>query len=274
MDTADRGQIDAGRVRAFFEAIAEGNLNRVKLILAEDPDLLFADLDDRSNSPAIEALDSGHPDVTDFLAREELRRVKDGTVPPKDLYGAIHDLGEVAHAGTGYPLAEQLRAEAESVVVQFLHHEDESFRYIALNVLGLHWDLRRHRETFQSMMLDDPDDDVRRMAVACLGHVLRGSRDWEASRSLLGKLRDRTEQESVKHTAYEALLETWFGSNASHRQFVKIMEARRPLERASDEAGGRGDWTLASEMWQQAGRVWQDHVDWEFIAKLERGEEP
>jgi len=274
MDTADRGQIDAGRVRAFFEAIAEGNLNRVKFILAEDPDLLFADLDDRSRSPTIEALDSGHHDVTDYLAREGLRRLEEGTVPGKHLYGVIHDLGEVAHSEAGYPLAERLRAEAEPVVVQLLRDEDESFRSIAINVLGLHWDLRRHRETFQSMMLDDPDDDVRRLAVACFGYVLRGSRDWEATKPLLNKFRDKDEGHSTRETAYEALLEIWLGFDAAHQRSLEVETARGPLDTASRDASHRENYELSLQLGEQAHRIWENYIDSDFIAKLERGEEP
>jgi len=274
MGKPDRVQIDAARVQALFDAIAEGNLMRVKAFLAEEPDLLFADYLDGRASPAREALHSEQFDIADYLAREELRQLGDDTVPRDDIYGAIHDLGEVAHAETGYPLAEQLRAEAEPVVVQFLRHDDESFRYIALNVLGLHWDLRTHRETFAAMMFDDPDDAVRRLAVACLGFVLRGSRDWEATKPLLHKLRDQDEQDSTRETAYEALLDIWFGWDASHRHFLEVMKARSPLDSASREASAREEYDLSLRLGGQSDRIWEDHVDSEFIAKLERGEEP
>lgn len=215
MDTPDHDPIEADRIQAFFDAISSGNLRRVKALLAEEPQLLFADLDDRA-SPAREALHSEHRDITDYLAREELRRLEEGTVPREHLYGAIHDLGDVAHAGTGYPLADQLRGVAEPVVVQFLRHEDPSLRYIALNVLGLHWKLRAHRETSASMMVEDPYDDDR----------------------------------------------------------GKVMEARGPLERASNEASAREDYGWSVRLGEQAARVWEDHVDWNFIAALERGQEP
>lgn len=273
MNGSERDEIGADRIQEFFDAISRGNLTEVRALLEGDLGLLYADLVDR-NSPAIDALDSGHHDVTDYLAREEIRRLGEGAVPHQHLYRVIHDLGEVAHAETGYPLAEEFRPLAEPAVASFLHHEDPGLRYIALNVLGLHWNLQTHRGTFASMMFDDPDDDVRRMATACLGFVLERSREWEATKTLLRKLRDRNEDPSVRETAYEALLSVWFDFHFEHKYVLKVMEARRPLEQGSEEAGARNDWNLAGRLWEQAGHAWEDHIDRDFIAALERGEEP
>ncbi len=261
------------RIRMFYDAVTGGDFDRVKSMLAEDPDLLFAHLEDLA-SPAREALHAGHQDITDFLAREELRRLEEGRVPRRHLYGAIHDLGEVAHAETGYPLADQLRAVAEPVVGRFLKHEDERLRYIALMVLSLHWSLRSYRDTYAAMMFGDSDDEVRRIAVASLGSVLESSRDWDATRDLLKKLGDREEDISVREEAYEALITIWFGFDTSFKWFLKVMEAQRPFEQAEDEAGRREDWEESVRLHDQADRVWATHVDKDFVAALERGEEP
>lgn len=169
-------------------------------MLVEDPGLLYAELEGDASAPR-EALAAAQHEITDYLAREELRRLEEGTVPHEHLYGVIHDLGEVAHFTTGYPLAEQLLAVAEPVVVRFLRHEDPLLRYIALNVLGLHWNLRASRGIFASMMFEDSDTEVRRVAAACLGFVLEQTRDWKATETLLRKFRQRNEDPSVRATA-------------------------------------------------------------------------
>ncbi len=192
MHRSERTPQEIERIREFYAAIKGGDLNKVKAMLLEDPGLLYADVEEWA-SPAREALAAGHDDITDYLAREELRRLEVGTVPEKE-----------------------------------------------------------YRTKFESMMFDDPDEEVRRMVAASLGSVLERSRDWGAG----------------------ALLYVWFGTHAEHRFFLKVLNAEEPLERAARKASDREDYETSLRLSEEAARVWEAHVDQEFIATLERGEEP
>lgn len=69
-------------------------------------------------------------------------------------------------------------------------------------------------------------------------------------------------------------LSVWYGFWAEFRHFLKVMEARRPLERESNDASAKQDWDLAFRLSERTARAWESHVDWDFIAALERWDEP
>lgn len=123
--------------RLFLEAINAGDLDTVGQMLQTNPDLLFIE-EDYYGSSVRAATDSPHPEIADYLARFTLQRLRDTTIPNAELYHAFHDLGEAAHAETGYRGCEKLRAEAEPLVAGFLAHDDSQLRYIAISVLSTH----------------------------------------------------------------------------------------------------------------------------------------
>jgi len=130
--------------RSFLDAIKAGDLETVRQMIQSNGDLLFV-IDDYYGSP-VRAATNKHAEIADFLARIELQRLREGSVPKNHLYGAIHDLGEAAHSETGYRGCESLRSEAEPVVAGFLAHDDEEIRYIAMSVLATHWDMKHYAQ--------------------------------------------------------------------------------------------------------------------------------
>src|SRR5438445_1151764 len=104
--------------RAFLEALKTGDLDAVRRMIQGNRNLLFI-TDDYYGSPVRAATDT-HPEIADFLARIELRRLGEGSVPEDELYGGLEFLGEAARSETGYRGCESLRAEAEPVVAGYL----------------------------------------------------------------------------------------------------------------------------------------------------------
>ena len=126
--------------RSFLKAIKAGDLETVRRMIQSNGDILFA-----VDYP-VSAVTREHPEIAEFLARTELQRLKEGSVPETHLHDVIHDLGEAAHSETGYRGCESLRSEAEPVVAGFLAHDDEEIRYIAMSVLATHWDMKHYAQ--------------------------------------------------------------------------------------------------------------------------------
>lgn len=51
MNASDYEQIETDRIQEFFDAIKSGNLTRVKVMLVEDPGLLYAELEGDASAP-------------------------------------------------------------------------------------------------------------------------------------------------------------------------------------------------------------------------------
>ena len=126
--------------------------------------------------------------------RSQLARLRSGTIPPDELYGLLHQFGE-----SGF-------IEAKSEIEKYLQHEDPQLRYIALNVLTLHWKCTRHRKTCEEFVLTDEDSENRRLGTIGLGALLEGTQDPEALDLLLQVFRDEEEEWHVRDSAYSAIL--------------------------------------------------------------------
>lgn len=249
----------------FLSAIKAGDLEIVKRMVQVNPDLLFV-TDDYYGSPVRAATDK-HPEIADYLARVELQRLREGNVPRVWLYGAIHDLGKAAHFESGYHGCEVLRAEAEPVVAGFLAHDDPQIRRIAIDVLETHWDMKHHAHTFQAMGLDDPEEDVRQIAVSAVGFLLRDSHDRDASRFLLGIFQDPAQPAWIRETAYDGLVKIWQGFDAAHALFVRRLR-REKSQRAEAEKTGAADERTQSGLQRES--ACDEFVDWDFMARVER----
>src|SRR5437588_12927683 len=99
--------------RSFFEAIKAGDLETVRRMIQSDGDLLFY------GSPVREAIDY-YPEIADFLARMELKRLEEGSFSREHLYGAMHYLVEYANSKTGNRRCDSSREEGEHEVEAFL----------------------------------------------------------------------------------------------------------------------------------------------------------
>jgi hypothetical protein len=128
-------------------------------------------------------------------------------------------------------------------------------RYIALNVLTLHWKSRKYRDRYESMFVEDPASEVRRLAAAGLGYVLAQTRDTRASKLLARRVRDESEDYSVRQTAYESLRDLW------------LSRWRRSREE-------RAYWRDLRDAHQQDPKAWDAWVDWSFVSALGRGKVP
>jgi len=127
--------------------------------------------------------------------RALLARVRSGLLGYDELYHAIHTFGE-----EGF---DEARVDVEG----FLSHPRPELRNIALSVLVLHWGSQDHRGTAERFALSDPDGDNRRMGVACLGSLSRGTRDPQVLRVLLKIFRDEKEEWHVRDESYCAILD-------------------------------------------------------------------
>ena len=126
--------------------------------------------------------------------RSLLARFRAGRIPEEAVYALIHDFGEAACM------------EAKPDVEALLTHPDPELRYIALNVLTLHWMCSEHRRTCEEFALEDADSENRGMGVAGLGALLRGTRDPEALALLLRIFRNEGEEWLVRDSAYCSIL--------------------------------------------------------------------
>lgn len=154
---------------------------------------------------------------------DDLRR---GVVPPGALYSTLHDLGR-ERVEEGVPDIER-----------FLTHDDPQLRYVALEVLAFHFQLPQHAETARRFLVQDPDDDCRRLGAAALGKLRRDTQDETTARLLAPVVRNLAENLTVRETAYLAM-----------REIMRFV----PRERFFLFGGGRAD---------------IDHeptVDWAFV---------
>ncbi len=260
-----RDESDSDQARVFREAIKGGDLNAVRQMIHTNPDLLF--IRDETGGLMRAVTDSPNSDVADYLARSMLQRLREGTIPDAHVYSAIHFLGEAAHSETGYRGCEILRAEAEPVVAGFLVHPKPNMRYIAIMVLALHWDLSRYARAFQRISQSDVDDSVRAIALRSVGLLLRGTRDYDAARLLLSIFRDSAQEAGARETAYEGLVDVWHGSDAYYALFLRKRRAEEPLREEAEKAKTEGE---KIEVERRLDRLWEDFVDWDFVAQVER----
>lgn len=123
---------------------------------------------------------------------DDLRR---GIIPPGALYSTLHDLGR------------ERVVEAIPDIEQFLTDEDAQLRYVALEVLTLHFKLQHHWETACQFLEQDPDSDCRRMGASSLGILLRNTQDITTLRVLALIVRNTDENPFVRQAAYLAMRE-------------------------------------------------------------------
>jgi len=258
--------------RAFLESINTGDLETVRRMIRSNGDLLFA-----VDYPA-SAVTREHPEIAEYLARTELQRLREGTVPKTRLHDVIHDLGEAAHVSTGYRGCESLRVEAAPVIAGFLAHDHWGVRYGAVSVLAHHWDMKQCAPTLQQMGLSDPDEFVRHLAVSAVGWLLRDSRDADATQYLLGIFRDPAQPAWVREEAYEGLVGIWQGEDTAHALYMRKSE-RKQVRRGDAERAGWGvqggrqtplDREAIARAVEAYENVWEEFVDWNFVAQIEK----
>lgn len=167
---------------------------------------------------------------------ERLRALKEGRVQEEELYTLIHEFGNAGFL------------QAETEVARFLQHDDPELRYIAVNVLAIHWGKADYRGVFEQMLTADPDSRVRDIAASSLGYLLRESRDQRATRLLLEKLRDEAEDRYVREAAFEALLDIWFPHALRTGQTRKRYSRRPEQVTATHEELPDIDWELVAEI--------------------------
>ena len=110
-----------------------------------------------------------------------------------NVYELLHEFGELGFT------------DARATVEQYLADSNPRLRYIALNVLTLHWGCLEHVATCKRLAAEDSDREVRRLAVTSLGSLLYGTKDSGSLAFLLNFLRDN-ELDDIRESAYDAIM--------------------------------------------------------------------
>lgn len=253
----------------FLQAIKAGDLETVRQMVQTNRNILFV-ADAVYGSP-LRMATAMHPQIANYLAHVVLQRLRSGSIPETNLYGAIHDLGEATHSETGYRGCETLRAEAEPDIVALLKHPDEEIRGIAVSVLTFHWNApgRKNRDELIVLLLHDPDNLVKSTAAAGLGFVLRDSRDPVVSAALVETIQDTDEDPSLRETAYDALGEVWSSPRAD--QSAAEIRAKAEIQRQKELQAAPSRQDFQRRLW-----LWRDHqetlskIDWELVERIKR----
>jgi hypothetical protein len=120
-------------------------------------------------------------------------RLRNGTILEEEIYHVVHRLGEAGFI------------EAKPEIEALLMHEDPQIRFIALNVLTLHWMCSEHRNTCEAFILYDADIDNRRLGISGLGALLEGTKDAKALELLLNIFHN-DEEWILRDRAYSSIL--------------------------------------------------------------------
>lgn len=224
------------RVRSeYLRAVRGGNPDKVRRVLRKNRSLL------EEEETLLAPIYFLKPDVVRVVVEEVSRLFGRDRFYHRGLYGLLHWFGEAQ------------TKELERDVLRFLRHRRSDMRYIALNVLTLHWNMRKHRWKYVKLMNTDPDVSVRSLAATGLGHVLAVSRDRKASHLMVRTMKDNSEDFSVRRAAYRALRAIWI-----------------PWRRLRVESAGyfrdKLDETVENDL-----AAWKQWVDWDFVARAERG---
>jgi len=126
--------------------------------------------------------------------RSQLASLRAGETPEVEIYTVIHGFGN------------ERFTEAKPYIEQQLGHPDPQIRYIALNVLAIHWMCTEHRQTCEHFALTDLDSDNRRLGISGLGALLEGTRDPKVLQLLLHVFNDEQEEPHVRDRAYSSIL--------------------------------------------------------------------
>lgn len=165
--------------------------------------------------------------------------------------GALLELRNRVVVGTATP---DERADFADLVSRLAHQpsvgllrdlledEDEIVRYEALNALVLRMGQRdaEMERICRRLLREDPDGDVRRLALACLGSIYFDSSDVEFFEWIRESLRQKRFEPNLLATAYQVLFQI----------------AGRPASEWPDRMGKR---TFMS----------YEELDWNQVAKLE-----
>jgi len=193
----------------------------------------------------------------DALLRSKLTALRNGQIPPEELYGLIHDFG---HA---------MFLEAEPDVVALLDHSNARIRCIAVRVLTFHWNVRGHRDRLIPLLRNDSDDEVKSFTAAGLGFVFQNSRDPIVSQALIDRVRDGNEHPLVREAAYSGLREVWSPGSVDQDISDIGAEIRRSEEwdKELETAGSREEFQSKLWMWRQEKLL---RIEWELVERIER----
>lgn len=125
----------------------------------------------------------------------------------RKIYTIIHILGE----GRYY--------KAKKIIEKFLNHDSYSLRFIALNVLCLHWRLKEHSKTCIDFIKHEKDEDNRRLAVNCLGAIYFDTKNKKILGFLLKLFQNKKENDIFRESAYNSILDL-LGVPYSQRSFI------------------------------------------------------
>lgn len=195
---------------------------------------------------------------------EKLKALREDRIPDDEIYSTLDEFGRAGFTA------------AESEVRRYLTHDKPQLRYVAVYVLALYWDLAKYGDTFERLLFEDPDADVRRVAAGALGYVLRERRDSEAVHLLIRKLRETGENWYVRKASYDAIRDIWLDDSTRKRQWPR--EALDSLQRESKHLqpieeilmrGGSVGEKQVEEVYARLQEEREKEIDWEFINLIE-----
>jgi hypothetical protein len=130
------------------------------------------------------------------------------TSSDEDLFEAHRLLLNGSYRGDKYELIHRFGdagfLDAKSTIESYLSDQDWRLRYVALNVLAVHWQCEDARPACERLAKFDPNREVRRLAIAGLGAILNRSRDKAGLAFLLPIIEDPTYPD-IRDTAYDAI---------------------------------------------------------------------
>lgn len=96
--------------------------------------------------------------------------------------------------------------QAEYRVASFLSSNNPELRKIALMVLIQHWGLKKYLDQCQYLIDNDPNSDVRHIAVSCLGDLLRESKNKLILIKLREIVQNSNEHWMVRQSALDGIM--------------------------------------------------------------------
>jgi hypothetical protein len=132
--------------------------------------------------------------------------------------------------------------EAEEDIEELVGHDSPRVRAAAIEVLALRWRISEYRAVCEYVLRYDEDAHVRSVAARGLGALLARTRDKDALRQLLERVRDAGESRGVREAAYLAALDV-IGAAPRHSK-AKRFSPRRDV-----------DWNLVDTLLEESGTV-------------------
>lgn len=134
--------------------------------------------------------------VDGFLSKQLIKRLAEMNINDEEVLPLLKEAEDID------PFTEN----ATSTVIKFLKSQSGLIRYNTLRLLVLIWGQYQIEVICKEIANDDADDDVRSMAIACIGVINSNIQKQPTIKWLVSLLNSKTEEIFLKHSTYRALL--------------------------------------------------------------------